>query len=88
MMPNRIKRPEARVLAETEFVRFAELVGIAHGRGVGDADRLRRLGRPQDGAARARLRRRASVVRDRSCTNSGGACRSTRRSTRTTGSTA
>jgi uncharacterized protein (TIGR03083 family) len=26
MMPNRIKRPEARVLAEEEFVRFAELV--------------------------------------------------------------
>lgn len=25
MMPNRIQRPEARVLAETEFVRFAEL---------------------------------------------------------------
>ena len=25
MMPNRIKRPEARVLAETEFARFAEL---------------------------------------------------------------
>ena len=25
MLPNRIKRPEARVLAETEFVRFAEL---------------------------------------------------------------
>ena len=26
MLPNRIKRPEARVLAETEFVRFAEAV--------------------------------------------------------------
>ena len=26
MMPNRIKRPEARVLAEEEFVRFADLV--------------------------------------------------------------
>jgi uncharacterized protein (TIGR03083 family) len=26
MMPNRIKRPEARVLAENEFVRFADLV--------------------------------------------------------------
>lgn len=26
MMPNRITRPEARVLAETEFARFAELV--------------------------------------------------------------
>ena len=26
MLPNRIKRPEARVLAETEFVRFAEVV--------------------------------------------------------------
>ena len=25
-LPNRIKRPEARVLAETEFVRFAEAV--------------------------------------------------------------
>ena len=25
MLPNRIKRPEARLLAETEFVRFAEL---------------------------------------------------------------
>ena len=25
MLPNRIKRPEARILAETEFVRFAEL---------------------------------------------------------------
>ena len=27
MMPSRIQRPEARVLAETEFGRFAELVG-------------------------------------------------------------
>src|ERR1700685_3746985 len=26
MMPNRITRPEARVLAEVEFTRFAELV--------------------------------------------------------------
>ena len=26
MMPNRIKRPEARVIAEEEFARFAELV--------------------------------------------------------------
>jgi uncharacterized protein (TIGR03083 family) len=26
MLPSRIKRPEARVLAETEFVRFAEAV--------------------------------------------------------------
>src|SRR5438105_11340361 len=26
MMPNRIKRPEARVLAEEEFVRFADLI--------------------------------------------------------------
>jgi len=27
MMPNRIKRPEARGLAESEFVRFADLAG-------------------------------------------------------------
>ena len=39
MMPSRIQRPEARVLAETEFGRFAELVGS-----LSDAD----WGRPTD----------------------------------------
>ena len=59
---NRIQRPEARVLAEEEFVRFAELVGSLSRRRVDAADRLHRLGRPQGRAARARLGRRAGIV--------------------------
>ena len=55
MTPQPDHAPEARVLAEEEFVRFAELAASLTPQGVGDAHRLHRLGRPQDGAARARL---------------------------------
>ena len=88
MIAPRIDRAEARVLAEEEFDRFAELAASLTARGVGDAHRLHGLGRPQDGAARPRLGRRAGVGHASSSTSCGAACRSTRRSTRTTGSTA
>ena len=88
MTPNRINRPEARVLAEEEFRRFADLVASLTPEEWATPDRLHGVGRPQDGAARARIGRRAGVgpgVRRTSC---AAGCRSTRRSTRTTGSTA
>ena len=88
MMPNRITRPEARVLAEEEFTRFADLVSSLSPQEwatptdcTGWDVRKMVLARPR---ARATPRRRSGS----SPTSSGGACRSTRRSTRTTGSTA
>jgi hypothetical protein len=47
MMPNRIKRPEARRLADEEFVRFADLVAsLTPGEWTRptEADRLASLG--------------------------------------------
>ena len=44
MMPNRITRPEARVLAEEEFVRFADLVASLTPDEWTLPDRLRRCG--------------------------------------------
>ena len=44
MIPDRIARPEAKVLAEEEFRRFAVSMGVAHRRRVDAADRLRRRG--------------------------------------------
>ena len=85
---DRIERPEARVLAEEEFgasPSWWRRSRPTSGRLPTDCTGM---GRPQGGAARARLRptrRRRSAS---SCTSSGAACRSTRRSTRTTGSTA
>ena len=61
MMANRITRPEARVLAEEEFTPLRGPGRVAHAGGVGDAHRLHRLGRPQDGAARPRLGRSPGV---------------------------
>ena len=87
MLPNRIKRPEARLLAETEFVRFAELAAsLSDEEWATPTDctgwdvRKMALHVLGSGDAQASFRR--------SCTSSDGVCRSTRRSTRTTGSTA
>ena len=61
MMPNRINRPEARVLAEEEFARFADLVASLTPEEWATPTDCTGLGRPQDGVARARLGRSAGV---------------------------
>ena len=88
MIPDRITRPEARVLAEEEFRRFAALMSSLSEDEWDAADRLHGVGRPQDGVARPRRGRRAGVVPRVPPSTPAGLCRSTSRSTRTTGSTA
>ena len=55
MMPTRINRPEARVLAEEEFRRLRRPGRVPNSGGVGGTHRLHEMGRPQDGAAHIRV---------------------------------
>ena len=56
MITDRITRPEDRMLAEEEFIRFAELVASLRPDEWRTPTDCTGLGCPQDGAARARLR--------------------------------
>ena len=87
MTANRIRRPEARVLAEEEFRRFADLMAslsAAEWTLPTDCEAwdVRKIALHVLGSGDAQASFRSSS------TNCGAACRSTRRSTRTTGSTA
>ena len=69
MNANRIQRARSEGARGGGVPALRRARRVAHRRRVDAAHRLRRVGRPQDGAARARLGRRAGVVPASSCTS-------------------
>ena len=56
MLPERIKRPEAKQLAQEEFERYSRLISDLSDEELGQTDGVHRVGRSRDVAARPRVR--------------------------------